>query len=359
MKNKKQIIGFGAIFLIIAAAVTLLWPVNGYVESPGRADNLANFVKIDGHQDNGKGAYRITSVYLSKANVFGYLKTKIDPHTAFETTADITGDQDDATYAKIQNFYMQSAIANAEQVAYSKANQHVKLDYRGIYVLSVSDKSTFKNKIEVGDTITKVDGHHFDNSTGYINYLADKKTGTAITLTYQRDGKTATAKGKTIKLPNTADKQYPKGRYGVGVTLTDDVQVTTKPKITVDPGQIGGPSGGLMFSLQMYDQLTGKNIRAGRNISGTGTIDAKGNVGEIGGIDKKIIAAKKAGSTVFFAPYLEPTKELLKYEENHQTNYQMAVATAKKYAPSVKVIPVRTFQDALNYLENGTIIDTK
>jgi len=115
----------------------------------------------------------------------------------------------------------------------------------------------------------------------------------------------------------------------------------------------------LMFSLQMYDQLTGKNIRAGRNISGTGTIDAKGNVGEIGGIDKKIIAAKKAGSTVFFAPYLEPTKELLKYEENHQTNYQMAVATAKKYAPSVKVIPVRTFQDALNYLENGTIIDTK
>ncbi len=63
--------------------------------------------------------------------------------------------------------------------------------------------------------------------------------------------------------------------------------MTTQPQISVDPGQIGGPSGGLMFSLQIYSQLTGQDIRHGRKIAGTGTINPDGSVGEIGGIDKK------------------------------------------------------------------------
>jgi len=74
-------------------------------------------------------------------------------------------------------------------------------------------------------------------------------------------------------------------------------------------------------------------------------------VGEIGGIDKKIVAAKRAGATVFFAPYVKPSKLLLKYEEHHMTNYQLAKATAKKYAPNMKVVPVKSFDDAVHYLK--------
>jgi PDZ domain-containing protein len=38
------------------------------------------------------------------------------------------------------------------------------------------------------------------------------------------------------------------------------------------------------------------------NISGTGTIDAEGNVGPIGGIRQKMYTALRAGSTWFLAP---------------------------------------------------------
>jgi len=127
--------------------------------------------------------------------------------------------------------------------------------------------------------------------------------------------------------------------------------VTTKIPVKVNPGAIGGPSAGLMFSLQIYQQLTDQNIRRGRKIAGTGTINPDGSVGEIGGIDKKIIAAKKAGATIFFAPYLKPTKAVLALEENHQTNYQVAKATAKKYAPEMKVVPVSSFNQAIKYLK--------
>lgn len=106
-----------------------------------------------------------------------------------------------------------------------------------------------------------------------------------------------------------------------------------------------------MFSLQIYQQITGKDLRHGRKIAGTGTINPDGSVGEIGGIDKKVVAAHKAGATVFFAPYVKPEKELLKYEEQHKTNYQLAKQTAKKYAPNMKVVPVKNFSDAIHYLE--------
>lgn len=166
------------------------------------------------------------------------------------------------------------------------------------------------------------------------------------------------ATGDTIKLAGTKTAEYPNGRAGIGIVLTDNVAVTTTPKVSVNAGQIGGPSGGLMFTIQIYDQLTGDLLAKGRNISGTGTMSADGYVGEIGGIDKKIMAAKAAGSTVFFAPYVKPSKELLKYEEQHKTNYMLARDTAKKYAPKLKVIPVQTFDDVINYLQTGKVIKT-
>ena len=356
-KKSKIIAAIVAVFVIIGL-VWLVRPLDGYIESPGEADDLSQFVKIDGKNDTSKGRYNITSVYLSRANGFSYLQTKINPHMSYAKSEDVMGGQSSEVFNEVQNFYMQSAIANAEQVAFRKANQEITATYRGIYVLSVSDTSHFKKSIKVGDTITAVDGHHYENSDGFIKYLANKKKGVRVTVDYLRNGKKGQTSGDTIKLPSSKSPEYPNGRSGIGIVLTDNVAVSTSRKIAVDPGKIGGPSGGLMFTLQMYDQLTGDKLSKNRNISGTGTMNVNGYVGEIGGIDKKVIAAKEAGSTVFFAPYIAPTKEILKYEEQHKTNYQLARDTAKKYAPSIKVIPVETFQDAVNYLETGKIIKT-
>ncbi|MBK0041381.1 MULTISPECIES: SepM family pheromone-processing serine protease [Leuconostoc] len=358
MRKKNKIIVAVVSVLVLAGIVAGVWPLNGYIESPGEADDLSRFVTIDGKKDTAKGQYRITSVFLTQANGFKFLQTKINPHLSYASEADVTGGESSATFSKVQDFYMQSAIANAEQVAFNKASKPITTKYRGIYVLSVSKTSHFKKTIKVGDTITAIDGHHYENSDGFIKYLANKKKGTTVTVSYTRDGKSGQAEGTTIKLPGTKTPEYPNGRAGIGIVLTDNVAVTTTPKVSVDPGQIGGPSGGLMFTLQIYDQLTGDKLANGRNISGTGTMNANGYVGEIGGIDKKIMAAKAAGSTVFFAPYIKPTKELLKYEEQHKTNYMLARDTAKKYAPNLKVIPVQTFDDAVNYLKSGKIIKT-
>ncbi len=133
--------------------------------------------------------------------------------------------------------------------------------------------------------------------------------------------------------------------------MTDNVKIKTDPEVKVDPGQIGGPSGGLMFSLQIYGQLTGQNIRHGQRILRIlEPLIQTEQLAKLVVSIKKIVAAKKAGATIFFAPYLKPTKAVLQLEPGHVTNYQLAKKTAKKVAPHMKVVPVSTFNQAVQYL---------
>ena len=72
--------------------------------------------------------------------------------------------------------------------------------------------------------------------------------------------------------------------------------------ITLDVKKTGGPSGGMVFTLGVIEELTPQDLLQGRKVAGTGTIDLSGKVGPIGGIDEKLIAAQRVGVTVFLAP---------------------------------------------------------
>ena len=74
-------------------------------------------------------------------------------------------------------------------------------------------------------------------------------------------------------------------------------------KVTVNIGDsIGGPSAGLMFALSIYDVLTPGSLTAGGTVAGTGTITGNGRVGEIGGIQQKIVGARNDGAQLFLVP---------------------------------------------------------
>jgi len=77
-------------------------------------------------------------------------------------------------------------------------------------------------------------------------------------------------------------------------------------KVTLKLADVGGPSAGLLFSLGIVDKLDGDgnggDLTGGRVIAGTGTIDADGAVGAVGGVSLKTQAAKRDGATVFLVP---------------------------------------------------------
>ena len=80
-------------------------------------------------------------------------------------------------------------------------------------------------------------------------------------------------------------------------------------------------------------------------------MDSAGNVGRIGGIDKKVASASASGAKIFFAPNDEITKEMKKAQPGIKSNYEEAKAAAKKLGTEMKIVPVKTAQDALDYLE--------
>lgn len=80
-------------------------------------------------------------------------------------------------------------------------------------------------------------------------------------------------------------------------------------KVSLKLADVGGPSAGLLFSLGIVDKLdgdgTGGDLTGGRVIAGTGTIDADGTVGAVGGVALKTQAARRDGATVFLVPKAE------------------------------------------------------
>ena len=59
-----------------------------------------------------------------------------------------------------------------------------------------------------------------------------------------------------------------------------------------------------------------------------------------------MVAASREGAEVFFAPTDSTSVS------KNQTNYAVAKRTAKKIHTKMKIVPVSTFDDALNYLKS-------
>jgi PDZ domain-containing protein len=145
--------------------------------------------------------------------------------------------------------------------------------------------------LKVGDVITSVDGTPVTSATKLTDLIKSKPAGTARVFAYTRDGVAATA---TIT-PRTED-----GRPRIGVSVEQKQSHPFQLKIDLD--RIGGPSAGLMFTLGIIDKIDPADLTSGTVIAGTGTIDDDGNVGPIGGIPQKLIAAKRDRAKVFLTP---------------------------------------------------------
>lgn len=329
---------------VVLVGLFFLLPLPSYIEAPGSAEPLSQFVTVDHQRDHKKGAYMLVTVGIGQATPYRWLAAQFNDFEETVSQEDLMGDADSQAYNQIQRYYMENSINTAIQQAYQAAGRSYQLKFLGIYVMDVLKQSSLHGKVQVGDTITAIDGQHFDSNQGFINYLKQKKRGSKVRITYQHQKQTKEATAKIMRLPQTK-------RNGIGITLTDRTQIKTKTPVKIDAGDIGGPSAGMMFSLQVYEQLTGNQLRDGRKIAGTGTIAADGTVGPIGGIDKKVVAADQAGASIFFAPDDPVTKAIKKLDPDYVNNYQLAKQAAKKIKTKMKIVPVKKFSDVITYLK--------
>jgi len=337
--------GNSAAFSVLATIDQKQQKAEHYIEVPGGAEDIRKVLLVDNKADKEAGSYNFVTVGVEQATFAHLVYAWLTPFTDIYSAKDMTGGSTDEEFNRINQFYMETSQNMAKYQGLTTAGKEIKMDYLGVYVLQVADNSTFKGVLNIADTVTGVNDKTFESSEELVKYVNSQKLGDKIKVTFQEDGQEKSATGKVIKLEN--------GKNGIGISLIDRTEVSSNIPITFSTEGIGGPSAGLMFSLAIYTQLADPTLRDGRDIAGTGSISREGEVGEIGGIDKKVVSAAQSGADIFFAPNNELTEEEKKLSPNGKNNYQTALETAKKIKTDMKIVPVKTLQDAIDYLKKN------
>ena len=191
-----------------------------------------------------------------------------------------------------------------------------------VSVSEVAKGAPAQGKLQAGDVLVSVDGSKITNAASLRALIGRHQPGQDVVIGFTRAGKPGTT---SITTGTSTDKPV---RAVVGISPRQSFPI----KVDIRLKDIGGPSAGMMFALGIIDKLGKDSLTGGKNIAGTGTIDADGKVGQIGGIAEKMLGAKEAGATVFLAP-----------ADN--------CAEAKDHKPSgLRLVKVATLKDAVSAL---------
>ena len=252
-----------------------------------------------------------------------YLLSYIVPSFERESTSDYKYDDSESSedIEFRNNLLLNQANNNAKYVAYTNANKEIKVKSQSLYVYYISKDAV--TDLKVGDKVLEVDGKSFQTFSSLREYINTKSSGEVLSVKVEENGKKKTKSAKLYK-----DAKENVIYMGVSIMLDKNYEVSPKVDIKFRNSE-GGPSGGLMMSLEIYSQLINKDITRGRKIVGTGTISEDGEVGEIDGVKYKLRGAVKNKAQIFIAPSGDNYKEAVK--EKKKNNYKIKIIEAKNF----------------------------
>jgi PDZ domain-containing protein len=150
------------------------------------------------------------------------------------------------------------------------------------------------DSLVAGDLILSVNGTAATDVDELRAALAANGTGQAASLLVRHED----GSEETIQVTPVISDQTDAPAIGISVAYSYEFPFD----VDIELNDVGGPSAGMMFALGIIDKLTPGQLNGGKNVAGTGTIDAAGEVGPIGGIRQKLFGAQDAGASVFLAP---------------------------------------------------------
>ncbi len=187
---------------------------------------------------------------------------------------------------------MTASQRSAVAAALTRLGERVQGDVR---IARVSAGTAAAGRLQVGDVIRSYDGREVDDSCALQNDVV-AGGGARADVVVVRDGeeRTVTVSPREVALSDGSSRPL------LGVATTASFRFPFEVDLRID--DVGGPSAGMMFALGVIDKLTPGQLTGGRHVAGTGTICGDGQVGPIGGIRQKLVAAREAGATLFLAP---------------------------------------------------------
>ena len=297
------------------------WSTNTYAITPGNATNVAPLVSVKGlGTDPHRDRIMLVDVFLQPLSQLQYLYMRLfESHVEFVSANQLLEPGIPADQLVAQGFLQMSDSQTAAKVAALRAlGWKIPATPAGAVITGVVDNTPASRAgLSVGDEITAVDGRAVTSQCSLVGTLVHVAPHTKLTLTvlpgkFSATGVLTRSHAVPIAIttavsPNasaaTNCAQFPTaGPSWLGIAPEDGIDYAFPGSITLNTANIGGPSAGLAMTLTLIDTLSKGSLTGGRVIATTGTIDASGNVGAIGGAAEKTIAVENAGAHYFFVP---------------------------------------------------------
>jgi len=351
-RRRRRLFGPLAVVLVLLLVVGALdhWNTNEYAITPGSATPVAPLVKITGlstekHHDD----FMLVDVWLQQLTAWQYLVMHLQRHVEFVNGNELLSPGVPASQLTAQGYLeMADAKQAAEVAAFRALGWRVPATPAGAILTEVLSKTpAARAQLHVGDEVTALNGHAVTSSCALVGAMNSVTPGTSVTLTVRRVHTTnagvmtwphvAQVTATAAKAPRYLQAMgcpNVKGapRSWLGVSVEDGFDYVVPATVSINTAGIGGPSAGLAMTLSLIDKLDRGALANGQRVAVTGTIDQYGNVGDVGGVAEKTVAAANAGAKYFMVPQVE-------------------VPTALANAPAgLKIIGVTTLDQALRDL---------
>lgn len=336
-----------AVVTMLVMVILLYIPSPLVVIEPGIAISTKPIVQIP-HEEAANtvvdpaGEFILTAVRLETPNLWSSLLSLFKPHHSVLLRSDVLGNDSVEQYMQRSTLVMKGSHDDALEAAYRYLHIAYEIQPQALYITDVSlgkRQSDFRAGDQImglshGPTLYSVEqlmeeiakNDHPDKLSIEVKSNDGSKRSIELQLTEGWQD----AKDPTMKLASI-----------LGVTgfteLKAIVAGDSQFKLTVDSKSIGGPSAGLVLTLTMIDALTDGDLTNGQIIAVTGSIDAEGKVGAIGGISQKVYITSKRGAKLFIVP---------------KANEAEAKSKAKRLRTSMNIVGVSSLSEALEVISS-------
>jgi PDZ domain-containing protein len=322
-----RLLGAGAALLVVVFLILWLTPSSEYIFLPDRAHPVAPLVTIAGKQAaHDLGGIYFVDIVERKATLLERLFPHLHEGGQLVPAGDLNSPgQSDAERIQADRRQMSRSQQIAEAVALRAAGYKVVARPTGAIVVGTYAGLPAAGRLQPTDVIVSVDGSPVRLIDDLSRLVRGHPVGSRLTVGFRRGSSL-----RQVTLRSVATPRKPgHGLIGVEVEQAADIKLPLQVKINA--GNVGGPSAGLAFALDLLEEL-GRNVDHGYRVAATGEIGLDGSVRPIGGATQKAIGVRQSGIDVFLVPAGDNARD------------------AKRHSGKVRVIPVQSFQQALRAL---------
>lgn len=343
------------IIILSLIAVTFLSlsiiPTNYDITVPAIVADIDNSYDFEGVDTSDVNVSSVSVYSYYKVSVLNYLGALLNPYAIVEKHNEYVNTSNEYNYTS-GTIQKNVSLCNSLIVGYNAANETINATFNGYIVHSIFGINP--TNIKLGDIIIKCEGmeltekftishalaetygtYQGEDGYNYIKIIAGQGYNFTVLRNSEEIDITVYAYNYITETSSTPTLGF---NYYSSYTVTSE---GSSPKFTINAPNSFGPSAGLMQSLFIYLSLTGSKVTKDLEIVGTGTIDINGRVGSIGGVKAKVSAAVLNNADIFFVPI---------------ANYEDAKEQYDKYNTKMKLVPVSSLQDCINYLNGIDVI---